>query len=302
MLDICLLGIGGTFPLPERPLSALLLKLGDQLVLADCGEGIQVPMRALGWGFHDLDAIVITHVHGDHVAGLPGLLLTMGNADRREPVHIYGPTGLRRVVRGLRTIAPCLPYSTRVHEIGDRSVVHAGAMSIRALAVDHGMPCLGYRFDVSRAPGFMAERARALGVPVERWKRLQQGRSVRLRDRVVEPEEVLGPPRRGLAVAFITDTNPIDAIVEFAADVDLLVCESTYGDEADRPKARERGHMLMTEAADLARRAHAGRLWLTHFSAAMPEPEIYLPAARAIFPNAELGHERKTLSLAFPDD
>jgi ribonuclease Z len=278
------------------------LKLGDRLVLADCGEGIQVPMRELGWGFRDLDAIVITHFHGDHVAGLPGLLLTAGNAERREPMHLYGPTGLRRVVRGLRTIAPCLPYPVRVHQVEGGSRIEVAGMSIRTLTLDHGTPCLGYRFDVARAPGFQAERARELGVPVQRWKRLQQGHPVRVGDRVISPDEVLGPPRRGLAVAFITDTNPIDAIAEFAVDVDLLVCESTYGDEADRPKARERGHMLMTEAADLARRAGAHRLWLTHFSAAMPKPEIYLPAARAIFPNTELGHERKTLSLAFPAD
>lgn len=301
MLDVCLLGCSGTFPLPGRPLSALLLRLNGRLILVDCGEGTQVPMRQLGWGFRALDAILITHFHADHVGGLPGLLLTLGNAERDTPVSIYGPPGLRRIVRGLRTIAPVLPYSVRCHELGERPCISAAGASVSWLPLEHRVPCLGYRFDVPRTRPFLPDRARALGLPVATWKRLQQGSAVRFGSRTVQPDEVLGPPRPGLSVAFITDTSPFEALAPFVAGVDLLVCEATYGDEADRPKARERGHMVIDEAADLARRAKVKRLWLTHFSAAIPDPSVYLDRARAIFPATELGHERKTISLRFED-
>lgn len=302
MIDLCLLGTAGTMPLPDRALSALLFRVNSELFLLDCGEGTQVPMRRLGWGFRALGTMFISHVHGDHVGGLPGLLLTLGNSGREEPVHIYGPPGLRRVVRGLRTIAPFLPYQVRVHEIDAPGTLAVGAMTVAVLPLEHSLPCLGYRFEVPRGRPFLPERARELGVPVRRWKALQHGRSVRARGETVHPDDVLGEPRRGLAFAFVTDTNPIDSIVDLARDVDLMVCESTYALEEDRPKARERGHMLFSEAADLARRAGARRLWLTHYSAAIADPTEHLDAATAIFPQTELGEELKTTTLAFDDE
>jgi ribonuclease Z len=301
MIDVALLGTAGAMPLPERALSALLIRVQGRLHLVDCGEGTQVAMRKLGWGFGGLRSIFITHVHGDHVGGLPGLLLTLGHTERTEPLDVYGPSGTRRVIRGLRVIAPHLPFPVRVHELTAPASIEISGVTVRALSLEHSVPCLGYRLDLPRSPAFLPERASALGVPVERWKDLQRGQRVRAGERMVEPADVLGPPRGGLGVAFITDTNPIDTIVDFVRDADLFVCESNYADDADRFKARERRHMLFSEAADLARRAQVHRLWLTHFSGAIAHPPEHLPAVRAIFPNTEIGEDLKTTTLRFHD-
>ncbi|MFN0069938.1 MAG: ribonuclease Z [Chloroflexota bacterium] len=302
MIDVCQLGTAGTMPLPDRALSALLFRVDSELYLVDCGEGTQVAMRKLGWGFRAVGTIFITHLHGDHVGGLPGLLLSLGNSFRDQPVDIYGPPGLRRVVRGLRTIAPILPYRVRIHEIPAPATFPVGPLTVTTLPLEHSLPCIGYRFDVPRARPFNPEQARALEIPVPRWNDLQHGRQIRLRGRTIQPNDVLGPARPGIALAFITDTNPIDEIVEFVRDVDLLVCEANYAEEEDRPKARERGHMLFSEAASLAYRARARKLWLTHYSASIADPTVHLSMARAIFPVVELGEERKTLTLRFRDD
>jgi ribonuclease Z len=288
-------------PLADRALSALLFRLAGNMVLVDCGEGTQVAIRKLGWSLHDIGAIFITHVHGDHIGGLPGLLQTMGNVMRMEPVVVYGPPGVRRVVQALRTIAPYLPYELTVEELDGPAQLPLGDLIVSALPLDHSVPCHGYRFDLPRGRPFLPERASALGIPVNRWSELQAGHPIQVDGRSIQPNEVLGPPRPGLSLAFITDTNPIDPIIDFVREVDLLVCEANYAEESDRSKARERGHMLFDEAADLARRADARRLWLTHYSAAIADPAAYADIARAVYPSVELGHDRMTTTLRFRD-
>jgi ribonuclease Z len=188
-----------------------------------------------------------------------------------------------------------------VHEITAPNSLEIQGVTVRALPLEHSIPCLGYRFDLPRSPAFLPERASALNVPMARWKGLQRGQRVRVGRRTVEPADVLGPPRRGLSLAFITDTNPIDPIVDFVREADLFVCESNYADESDRPKARERRHMLISEAADLARRAQVRRLWLTHFSGAIAHPSDHLATAQRIFPDTEIGEDLKTTTLRFRD-
>ena len=302
MIDLCLLGTGGAMPLPERALSALLFRVNGTLSLIDCGEGTQVSMRRLGWGFRALGTIFISHFHGDHVGGLPGLLLTLGNAGRDEPVDVYGPPGIRRIVRALLSIAPYLPFTVNVHEVRAPAEFRVGELAVRVLSLEHSVPCIGYRFSVERSRPFLPDRASALGIPVAHWKKLQRGRRVRIGNRTIAPDDVLGSHRRGLSFAFITDTNPIDPIVDFARDVDLMICEANYAQEADRPKARERRHMLFSEAAELARRSSARRLWLTHYSASIAHPADHLPVATAVFPGTELGEDLKTTTLRFQDE
>jgi ribonuclease Z len=303
MIDLLLLGTGGMLPLPDRWLSSLLVRCGGELTLFDCGEGTQIPWKRFGWGFRRVSAICISHTHADHVAGLPGLLLALANSDREEPVAIYGPVGTARVVAGLRTIAPVLPYELRVLELadGDRFPLPGGLQGC-VVAGEHGLPCLAYRLDVARGRRFDPERATALGVPLPLWRPLQRGESVSWPGGRAAPDDVLGPPRRGLAVAYVTDTRPVAALQAFLAGVDLLVCEGTYGDPADLPKAVERGHMTFREAATLARDAEASALWLTHFSPALDQPDAYLPEATTNFPNTTIGYSGLTASLTFPDD
>jgi ribonuclease Z len=305
MIDVCLLGTGGTLPLPERFLSSLLIRNGGQLILIDCGEGTQVSLRRLGWGLRDIGAILITHFHADHIAGLPGLLLTIGNSGRggEEPLVIIGPRNIQRVVESLRVIAPRLPYPVRCQEmLGDtQETVHLGDLKVRACLGEHDLMCLSYRFDLSRAPAFQPERAKAIGVPIQQWKVLQHGQPVEFEGRMVQPEEVLGPPRPGLSFGFLTDSRPTRNLVEFHSDEDLLICEATYGDPADRPKAIENKHMTFAETAALAAAARAKRLWLTHFTSAMPNPDYFRREAEAIFPNVVVGYEHLSMTLSFPD-
>ncbi len=304
MIDVSLLGTGGTLPLPNRFLSSLLVRTGGQLILIDCGEGTQVSLRRLGWGLKDIGTILITHFHADHISGLPGLLLTIGNSGRTadEPLTIIGPRNLQRVVDSLRVIAPRLPFPVRCKEMqGDcQEVVPIGELRLRACLGDHDMICLSYRIDLNRAPEFQPERARAIGLPVQQWKLLQRGQAVEFNGRLVQPEEVLGPSRPGISFGFLTDSRPTQNLVEFHSDEDLLVCEATYGDPADRPKAIENKHMTFAESAALGAAARVKTLWFTHFTPAMPNPDYFRKEAEAIFPGVVIGYEHLATTLSFP--
>jgi ribonuclease Z len=302
MLDAYLLGEGGTWPLPGRWLSSLLVRHGGRLLLFDCGEGTQIPLRAAGWGLRAIDTVFLSHYHADHVGGLPGLLLTLGNSERTEPLTVYGPPGLRAVVDGLRVIAPHLPYAVECHELVGGERIARGELVVRCLAVEHSLPCLAYTLERARAPRFEPDRARALGVPLLDWKRLQSGQAVAVDGRRVEPAEVLGPPRVGVKLAFVTDTRPTEALPVFVAGAQLLVCEGMYGADEDLPKALENRHMLFREAATIAREGRVAALWLTHFSPALTTPGSFLSAARAIFPATQLGTTGLTTTLHFPED
>jgi ribonuclease Z len=305
MIDVALLGTGGTLPLPDRFLSSALVRCGGQLLLIDCGEGTQVSLRKLGWGLKDVGTILLTHFHADHVAGIPGLLLTIGNSGRTrdEPLTVAAPRGVQRVVESLRVIAPHLPYPVRYRELtGDPAdALAVGPLRVAACPADHDIPCLAYRLSLSRAPAFQPDRAKALGLPVQLWKVLQRGEPVEHDGRVVRPEEVLGPPRPGLSVGFITDSRPTRPLVEFMTDADLLICEATYGDPADRPKAIENKHMTFAEAATLGAAARARQLWLTHFSPALPNPDYFRREAEAVYPDVVIGREHLVTTLAYPD-
>jgi ribonuclease Z len=285
-------------PLPNRWLSSSLIRFGGHLLLFDCGEGTQISLRGLGWGVKDIDLILISHVHGDHIAGLPGLLLTQGNSARTEPVDIVGPRGVVEVVNGLRVVAPYLPFEVRCRELESGATVRLEELRITCVDADHRVPCLAYRVDLPRAPRFQAERARALGVPVTEWRRLQRGETVG----DVRPEDVLGPPRAGLSIGLVTDTRPTPAIAELMSGVDLLVSEATFGDDADQQRAVERKHMTFREAAELACAVHAGQLVLTHFSPSVTQPESHAENAQSVFANTLVGRDHLAVTLRFPRD
>jgi ribonuclease Z len=174
-------------------------------------------------------------------------------------------------------------------------------LRITACPADHDMVCLAYRLSLSRAPAFQPDRAKVLGLPVTLWKLLQRGEAVEHEGQRVTPDQVLGPPRPGLSLGFVTDSRPTRALVEFLTDCDLLVSEATYGDPADRPKAIENKHMTFTEAATMAAAARAHQLWLTHFSPAVPNPDYFRREAEAIFSGVVVGHEHLTTTLAYAD-
>ena len=252
MLECCTLGTGGALPLPDRALASLYVRVNGHGLLIDCGEGTQVGIRRLGWGFRCIDGLLITHYHGDHCTGLPGLLLSLDKAGRDEPFHIWGPPGLTRVVEGLRVVAPKVQYPIMLHELPE-SVSHLRAigLEITAFPLDHGVPCLGYRLHLPRQGAFCPDKARALGVPMSDWKLLQHGESVVQNGRSIRPEEVLGPQRPGITLLYATDTRPLPIITQMGRGASLMILEGMYGSEDKRAQALKNHHMIFHEAAAL---------------------------------------------------
>ena len=303
MLEFCTLGTGGTLPIPERALSSLYVRVNGRSLLIDCGEGTQVGIRRLGWGFRCLNGMLLTHYHGDHCTGIAGLLLSLEKAGRDEPFHIWGPRGLKRVVEGLCVIVPPLSFAVHLHELpaegGELDLI---GLNIRAFPVDHGgIPCFGYRMTLERGAAFDPEKAKRLDVPVQEWKRLQQGETVRLGMRKIHPSDVKGAERKGITLVFSTDTRPCETLQKHCTDADLLILEGMYGNEEKMPQALKNHHMLFAEAAETARNARAGGLLLTHFSTCMEDPEEYLPEARKIFERTWAAKDGETVTMRYPE-
>ncbi len=303
MLDICLAGTGGMMPLPYRWLTSLMLRYEGSQILIDCGEGTQIALKKRGWSFKPIDIICITHFHADHISGLVGLLLTMGNAERTEPVTMIGPRGLEKVVNSLRIVAPELPFPIEFIELSEPSAtITVRDYVITAYKVQHAIPTYGYAVEIPRAGRFQVERAQALGLPVTYWSRLQKGETVEFEGETYYPEMVMGPPRKGLKVAYCTDSRPTRSIVEGARGADLFICEGMYGERGSEERAAEHKHMNFAEAAALAKAAEVRELWLTHFSPALNHPEEFIDVAREIFPNTKTGTDGMSLTLKFTEE
>lgn len=312
MVDLCLLGCGGGMPMPFRNLSSSLLNFKGRKILIDCGEGTQVSMRMVGWGFKSLDVICITHCHGDHIVGLPGLLATIGNSGRTEPLTIIGPEGIKEVVDGLRVIAKYLPYEVNILEnprevnfnINKENiqlVENEGQIKINTLEVDHSAPCIGYSFYFKRDRKFSVEKAEENSVPKILWNKLQKGQeeTIIYDGKEYKKEMVLGDERRGIKFSLITDSRPQEQMINFIKESDLFICEGTYGDSNDIEKAIKNKHMTFEEAAILARKSNCNELLLTHFTPAMQEPKLYEDNAKNIFENTIIGEDRLIKNLSF---
>lgn len=303
MLDICLLGTGGMMPLPYRWLTSMMARCDGSSLLIDCGEGTQVALRKKGWSPKPVDLICFTHYHADHISGLPGFLLTMGNAERTEPLLMIGPKGLERVVSALRTIAPELPFPIRFLELTEAREQHRiGPYVIDAYRVNHNVICYGYAISIPRTGKFDAERAKAQQIPLKLWNSLQKGQTITDGGRTYTPDMVLGKPRRGLKVTYCTDTRPVPVIAEYAEGADLMICEGMYGEPEKIGKAREHKHMTMYEAATLAKRANPGELWLTHYSPSLNRPDDYMDEVKKIFPAAKAARDGWSVQLDFAED
>lgn len=304
MIDVCLLGTGGMMPLPYRWLTSLMLRYNGSSILIDCGEGTQIAMKQTGWSPKPIDVICFTHYHADHISGLPGLLLSMGNAQRTEPVTMIGPKGLVRVVNALRTIAPELPFDIEFYEISEpRQTFEFDGYEIEAFRLNHNVVCYGYQMRVKRAGKFDAETAKKLNIPIKYWSRLQKGETITDENGRFTPDMVLGPERKGLKVTYCTDTRPVPVISEMAAGSDLFVCEGMYGEPGMEEKAKEHKHMTFYEAAMLANEASPkpDQMWLTHYSPSLQYPKEYEKEVRKIFEKTIVSKDGRTIELDFKD-
>lgn len=301
MIDICLLGTGGMMPLPDRWLSSAMLRYSGKMILIDCGEGTQIPIKLCGWGFKNIDCMLFTHYHADHIAGLPGLLLTMSNSGRDEPLTLIGPPGIKRVVEGLLVVCPAFPFEIMLGELSvkNEDSVSINGLTVRSIPAVHNMPCVSYSIELSRQGKFDAERAEKLGLPVQYWKVLQSGEKVSFEGKEYEPDMVLGEPRRGLKVCYCTDSRPARGIVQFVEGADLFICEGMYGSPDSFDSAEKKKHMTFVEAAGIAKDGNVDELWLTHYSPMLVNPKEFLSMATDIFPNTVAGKDLMKKTLTF---
>ncbi len=300
MIKVTLAGTGGTIPQKNRWLSSCMLTVNGRSVLIDCGEGTQIALKIGGCKCRPIETICITHFHADHISGLPGLLLTMSNDGRTEPVTIFGPRGLSHIVRCLCVIAPALTFDVRCVEYSDQNRnFSAAGMEVTPFPVRHGVPCLGYSFVLKRGGLFLPEKAKENNVPMKLWSRLQKGEQVEFEGKLYTPDMVLGEERKGLKVTYTTDTRPAESITKNAQDSDLFICEGMFGDPEKLPRAKESCHMMFSEAAAIASKANVKKMWLTHYSPSLEYPEEFLSYASDIFPYTECGTDGKTEELVW---
>ena len=303
MLDVCLLGTGGTVPLPNRALTACLLNYKGKQVLIDCGEGTQVALHKEGISCKHIDTILLTHYHADHTAGLPGLLLSMAKSDRTEPVEIIGPKNLKEIIQGVLLLARYIPFEIRYRELTEKEeVLDIAGLKITAFAFKHKVPCYGYSIYAERLPVFDREKAQRNPVPLKCWNILQKGESVELDGILYTPDMVLGKERKGLKVVYCTDTRPVPLLEKYVQDADLYIGEGMYGDEEKLEKARLNYHSMMSETATLASNGNVKELWLTHYSPSMPYPEEYAEKIKAIFPAAVICKDGQRRDMKYPEE
>ena len=280
----------------------MMARYNGKSILIDCGEGTQIAMKEKGWSPKPIDIILFTHYHADHISGLPGLLLTMGNAERTEPLLMIGPKGLSRVVSSLRVIAPELPFEIQFRELteAEESICFDG-FHIDAFRVNHNVVCYGYSLVVERKGKFMVEKAKELNIPVKCWNRLQHGESVETPEGVYTPDMVMGEKRKGIKVTYCTDTRPTPAICEHWRETDLLILEGMYGEPEKKAKAREYKHMTFYEAAEIGAKANPKVMWLTHYSPSLTRPEEYMKEVKRIFPRTIAAKDGQTIELDFEE-
>ncbi len=296
-LSLFFAGTGGSVPSARRGLPALLIRLGGDRLLFDCGEGTQRQlMRSVG--LLDLDCVFITHFHADHWLGLPGMLKSFALREREQPLTVYGPVGLKELMGAMRLVFGRLPYELSIVELARWDVVDRGGYEISAVPVTHGnRPSYGYALTEDPRPGeFDPRMAEQLGVaPGPDFGRLQGGETVA----GVRPEQVMGRPREGRKIVLSGDTSPCQTLAVAAHRADVLVHEATFSQE-EAERARETSHSTARQAAERAREADVGMLALTHVSSRYPGGELR-EEARAVFEATEAPRDFDTIEVPFPE-
>ena len=303
-MHITFLGTGGSIPTATRGLSAVAIKRKNELLMFDCGEGTQQQMTQAGVGFHRTAKIFVTHMHGDHVLGLPGLLQTMSLLGRTNELQIYGPAGIKDFVEAInQTVRYTLTFPVTVSETESGLVCEEKEYTVHATRSNHMDPSLSYALTEKPRPGrFNTKKAKKLGIqkgPL--WSKLQSGEAVKLPNgKTVEPKMVLGEARHGRKIVYTGDTGPSEALIELAQNADLLIHEATFEDEMHQ-RAMEDGHSTPTIAAKTAKEAHVKRLVLTHISARYKDANMLLMQAKKTFADTMLAEDFLKIELPFSD-
>jgi ribonuclease Z len=300
-IRVTFLGTAGSVPTQRRSLPAVLVKRQNEQLMFDCGEGAQRQIVKAKVGIHKVTKIFISHMHGDHVLGLPGLVQTMALMDRQKTLEIYGPEGIKQFLECVReTLQFGSTFPVEIHEIYDEGAVcDEKDYVIEAARSNHVIPSLAYAFVEKPRPGkFYPEKARALDVPEgELWSKLQHGDAVKLPNgQVISPTDVIGPPRKGRKIVYTGDTRPFKGFAKFAADADLIVHEATF-DDSLYEKAELDGHSTPSQAGQQAKKAKAKKLILTHISARYHDASLLLEQAQEVFRNTVVAEDFMVLEL-----
>jgi len=302
-VKVTFLGTGGTYPCPERNTAAISLRVQDELLLFDCGEGTQRRLMESEESFMRISRIFLSHHHGDHCYGLPGLLQTMSLNGRTDPLDISGPRGTRALIGAFLELGNRLTFEVRPRDLLDGDRIEAPRFTVTAALAEHSSPDLAFSVEELPRPGrFNEPRALELGIPKgPLFGRLQRGESVKAKDgSMVTPEMVLGAARRGRKFVYTGDTRPCEAVVRLSNRADLLVHDSTHAGDLQE-KAKEFMHSTCVEAAEVAKEAGAARLALFHFSPRYEDPSPLEAQARQVFPAAFASADLMSVDIPFPE-
>ena len=303
MVDVCLAGTGGMMPLKNRWLTCCYMEYNGKAILIDCGEGTQIALSQSECRLSKLETLLITHFHADHISGLPGLLLSLGNYSKKTPLKIYGPKGIGAVVNNLCCICGKLPYPIEITEIATNVSTELvldeidQMVSVKTIPLIHTVPCIGYSITFSRKPVFNPEKAEALNIPKKMWSILHNGENVEIDGNIITTDMVTDGIRKPVKITYATDTSPVDQIADIGFRSDLLICEGMYGDDENAESMVEKCHMLFSDALRIASDAEAERMWLTHYSPAMTNPNIYENSVRNSFSGAVISKDGQKITL-----
>lgn len=300
IMRLIFLGTGGGIPSIKRSLPSIAVKFSGHLILFDCGEGTQRQMMRADVGFKREMTILLTHLHGDHILGLPGLIYTLSMLNREDPLRIIGPPGTKNFIEAILSIRfGKLNYEVEVREVLDGVVHESREYIVEAARADHTVPSIAYKLREKDRPGKMnVEYLEEIGLPKgPLWGRLQMGEPIEFGGRIIRPDEVMGPPRPGRKIVYTGDTRPSERLVEFSRDADVLIHDSTFHSEFEKEAISE-GHSTAKDAAETALKAGVKRLYLFHISPRYEGiEEKLLLEARKIFPNAFLAEDLLTYEV-----
>ena len=298
-MKVTFLGTGGSVPTKKRNLPSLAVRTDGGLVMFDCGEGTQKQFLIAKLGFNREMRILISHMHADHILGIPGILHSMSFMGRSRDLEIYGPPGICEFVKCTTETVKFRPmFPIRTVEVHAGTIARTDSYVIKAAWADHSVPCLAYSLTENDKPGrFHPAKARELGVPKgPLWKTLQMGKPVKVGRRRIDASRVVDPPRKGLKITYGVDTRPCERVIELASGSDLLIHDGMFSSDASE-RAREYGHSTVVEAAKIAKRSHSRNLALTHFSAIYADTSQLLAEAKAIFPRTIVAEDLRSLEL-----
>jgi len=303
-LSIIFLGTGGSWPTVKRNVTSVAIKRSGEIILFDCGEGTQRQFQKSRLSYMQISKVFITHFHGDHFLGLPGLIQTMQLNDREIPLDIYGPNGMNKLVKQLLSLGYFKPkYDIVSHEIDEGDILDFGGYVIKTLKVKHGVPALAYALEEKMRPGkFNKPRALELGIPEgPLFSKLQKGETITLKDgRKITPDMILGPPRKGRKIVISGDTRPISRMVEFAKDADVLIHEATFDSSLEKT-SYEYGHTTTVQAAEIAKKANVEKLFLVHISPRYISTRAMEKEAQQVFKNSFIPRDFQEIEVKFKD-